>query len=341
MVSRLISSLKRSPDTALDALGVPSIVETAVGYDLKIALSPETLNSKIALKESESRLFEGLICDETRIQVPLPLSTTVDKFLIDPKSGLAVLKLKKQPLEFLKPKIDITGLIASQGTSGLSLGSMFTFSERPIKERNAAHLLEGIARTKYDMKENVQIAFVRAMEGNKVLGIMTASKLVGAIFFHGFFKYPPMDVTHDWTDVLDCSYLFADQDNKDLPRSVFPKNDQLQTLALEGLEYQEFKRLLAFYEEMTVNKTPHKSVKKLSDKFKRIAMTPIYDYVIEPLSDENKKQRQAQKYALDKKKELMEKMRTQGPFGAFNLMQELSKDDQGRLAELMSEHFKM
>jgi hypothetical protein len=303
-------------------LEIVSLIESKVGFDVKLALSTATEKSIFKLKECMTRKnrFEGLYCDDALMEIPLSLPTEAEKVQVHRKSGFILLKLKKRDLDFPCPKISIAGLTKAKQIPFTAIKGMFSLEEGEANRKQI--VLSGLAKQKFDMKENLHIVFVRANEGDPLLALQVDGETVGVIYYHAIVKYVPVDITHDWTHLLDCSYLLFEGDEQ-LSRRALSKVKECQSLALDGSEFEQFKEVLNYFERMTVYKTPHSSAEGISPKFKRIVVTPLYDYVIAPLMDEGSKTRKAMKQMKNMQSDFMDRARREGPAAMFKLLTEL------------------
>jgi hypothetical protein len=134
----------------------------------------------------------------------------------------------------------------------------------------------------FDMKENVQIVFVNAYENHPHLFLLTDTKLVGLVYYHGTYTMPPVGSSHDWTPLLDISYTF-DIVQQDLqyfasqPPALSP-NTPCPVLKVSEREMKEMQWLFEQCRKNSVNIAPHSKVEKLNRKtrFKRCILYPLY-----------------------------------------------------------------
>ena len=313
-------------------LQVMSLIETRTGYEIKLKLDASTDKSTFKLKEdtANKKVFQGLYCDQDLIEIPLSFVTAASKVQIHRKSGFILLKLRKLEYDFPLPKISIAGLIKTKQVPVTAMTMMFSPDE--VKANKSQLKLHGLDKIKFDMKENLHIIFVRANEGNPVLAIQNLDgKVVGMLFYHAILKHQPIDFVHEWTFMLDCSYILFEGDEK-LAKRVMRGVTACQCLVLDKNEFEQFKRVMAWFEAMTLYKTPFSG---LDAKAKRVVVMPMYESVVAPLYDANRKERKQFKELRNMQSDMIGRLNRGDTAGVFEAMAKMMENRPGSLEEVV------
>jgi hypothetical protein len=319
--------------------------ERAAGYSVKVQLDSTTQAAKFVPIEKEG-LFLGLLVDQRQLDMRFSCRAKLKSCKIHRKSGFILLELDKAQNNFVDtwPVLCVNDLPAyTDAKIGSTLGLMYLGQFQDVKSGKAkVSSLSRADQLLYELKDNMQIIFIRAMENYPFILLLKQSiGVAGAIIYHGLYEHFPLDSSHTNTSVLDVSIAFFEMKDMSVFGKLYESRKNPPQLIMPDEEFEEMKRLLNTFQQRSVDHRVHAAVSAIGGEgcFKRAVISPIFSKNVKPIVDEGSKQRNVESQTRSKVLSIAQKLRKaaleEDSQGEMRIFGEFLEANQGAMEQML------